>query len=174
MTTQSEYTPTTDDARVAYATEVDEIGRDYRDPQHEAAFDRWLAQYTAAKRAEWEAVQAPEKDERLVRFMAMSTVMGVPTARAVVESMRLLIQAETQARLAEQVEHHGRREFTAAYTSQSGVVCPFGFPTVVQADAQAVADEFSREDPDGPNYFVATRILPPWLPVTNTESEGKA
>ena len=65
-------------------------------------------------------------------------------------------------------EHHGQREFTAAYTSQSGVVCPFGFPTVVQATAQAVADEFSREDPDGPNYFVATRILPPWLPVTNT------
>ena len=88
-------------------------------------FDRWLAQYTAAKRAEWEA------------------------------------------------EQRGRREFTAAYTTQSGVVCPFGYPTVVQADAQAVADEFSREDPDGPNYFVATRILPPWLPVTNTESEGK-
>ena len=97
----------------------------FESPTFRENWDRWLAQYTAAKRAEWEA------------------------------------------------EQHGRRQFTAAYTTQSGVVCPFGFPTVVQADAQAVADEFSREDPDGPNYFVATRILPPWLPVTNTESEDK-
>ena len=78
-----------------------------------------------------------------------------------------------QKRAEWEAEQRGRREFTAAYTTRSGVVCPFGFPTVVQADAQAVVDEFSREDPDGPNYFVATRILPPWLPVTNTESEGK-
>ena len=80
---------------------------------------------------------------------------------------------DAQKRAEWEAEQQGRRQFTAAYTTQSGVVCPFGFPTVVQADAQAVADEFSREDPDGPNYFVATRILPPWLPVTNTESEGK-
>ena len=161
----NEYTPTTADVRVAYATEVDEIGRDYRDPQHEAAFDRWLAQYTAAKRAEWEAERVNvrhtfDSDDCVTRECdcALAEQGEVETAK----------RAEWEA------EQGGRREFTAAYTTQSGAVCPFGFPTVVQADAQAVADEFSREDPDGPNYFVATRILPPWLPVTNTESEGKA
>ena len=86
---------------------------------------------------------------------------------------RWLAAHDAQKRAEWEAEQRGRREFTAAYTTQSGVVCPFGYPTVVQADAQAVADEFSREDPDGPNYFVATRILPPWLPVTNTESEDK-
>lgn len=37
----------------------------------------------------------------------------------------------------------------------------------MKADAQAVVDEFTREDLD---YFVATCIMPPWVPVQQEEN----
>ena len=81
-----------------------------------------------------------------------------------------------RAERAEQGETEGRREFAAAYRARNGNVIPLGAETVVQDDANAVRAEFEREDPEGPAYFVATRILPPWLPVpdtTNNESEDE-
>lgn len=56
-----------------------------------------------------------------------------------------------------------RRQFAAAYTARTGIILPLGDTTAVRADAQAVVDEFTREDPEGPEYFVATRIPTPWV-----------
>lgn len=69
-----------------------------------------------------------------------------------------------------EAEQDGRRWFTPAYQSTSGNIIAFGDETVVQEHAQRYADQFAREDPEGPDYFVATRILPPWMPV---EQEGE-
>lgn len=71
-------------------------------------------------------------------------------------------------------EPEGRRQFTAAYTTQTEIVHPLGDTTAVKADAQAVADEFTREDPEGPDYFVATRIMPPWVPAKQEAAEADA
>lgn len=64
---------------------------------------------------------------------------------------------------------HGRREFTAAYTARSGAVMSISPETPVLEHAKNVVNLFHRNDPEGPDYFVATRILPPWNPV---EQEG--
>lgn len=52
-----------------------------------------------------------------------------------------------------------------AYWTRNGAIHSLGEETVIQADAEAVAEEFRREDPEGPTYFVASRVIPPWLPV---------
>ena len=67
------------------------------------------------------------------------------------------------------VQGEGRREYTAAYRAKNGNVIPLGDETVRRADAERVRDEFATEDPTGPEYFIATRVLPPWLPM---EQEG--
>lgn len=64
----SEYTPTTERVRDTWANMLFEGGasdEEIADPEwerarSEAQFDRWLAQYTAEKRAEWEAEQGWE------------------------------------------------------------------------------------------------------------------
>lgn len=50
----SDYTPTTADVRDHYAYGC---GPEHTWPESCAYFDHWLAQYTAEKRAEWEAEQ---------------------------------------------------------------------------------------------------------------------
>lgn len=59
----------------------------------------------------------------------------------------------------------GHRQFVPAYRATSGNVIAFGSETVVQEHAQRYVDQFTAEDPEGPDYFVATRILPPWVPA---------
>jgi len=51
----SDYTPTTADVRRVYCTTTDMIGYETFGAAERAEFDRWLAKYTAEKRAEWEA-----------------------------------------------------------------------------------------------------------------------
>lgn len=62
-------------------------------------------------------------------------------------------------------EPEGQRQFSAAYRARNGHVVNIGMPTAVRADAEAVVKTFRREDDEGPDYFVANRILPPWVPV---------
>lgn len=68
-------------------------------------------------------------------------------------------------------EPEGRRWFSAAYRAQNGNVIPIGGETVLAEFAQKTVDEFSREDDEGPDYFLASRILSPWVPV---KQEGAA
>src|SRR5690606_22968569 len=68
-------------------------------------------------------------------------------------------------------EAEGRRWFTPAYRALSGNIITFGDETVVQEHARRQVDQFTREYPEGPDYFVATRVLPPWAPV---EQEGES
>lgn len=164
-------------------------------------FDRWLAAHDAAKRAEWEAEQGDKPapcvmthtppfnfaqcethDETFplggaCKWHGKESVAQVLQDEAD-EQRRRAVRAEHQLEIlrAEQGEPEGRREFAAAYRARNGNVIPLGAETVVQDDANAVRAEFEREDPEGPAYFVATRILPPWLPVTDTtnnESEDE-
>lgn len=67
--------------------------------------------------------------------------------------------------LAERGEPEGRRWFSAAYRGRNGNVIPIGDENTLREFPEAVVEEFRREDPDGPEYFLASRILPPWLPV---------
>ncbi|QXE28929.1 MULTISPECIES: hypothetical protein [Microbacterium] len=62
-------------------------------------------------------------------------------------------------------EPEGRRWFSAAYRAQNGNIIPIGEETVLAEYAQKTVDKFSREDDEGPDYFLASRILPPWVPV---------
>lgn len=68
-------------------------------------------------------------------------------------------------------EPEGRRVFVAAYRARNGNVLSIGAETVVQEHAQNTVDEFSREDTDGPEYFVASRVVPPWVPVKQEGAE---
>lgn len=80
-------------------------------------------------------------------------------------TMQLLeaIEADRAGVVAEEPE--GRRWFTAAYRARNGNVIAIGLETVIAADAQATVDEFRREDDEGPEYFLASRVIPPWVPV---------
>lgn len=80
------------------------------------------------------------------------------------------IEERDRAR-AEQGEPEGRRWFSAAYRAQSGHVVPIDVPSTLQWAAERVRDEYRREDPEGPDYFLASRILPPWLPVEENRPE---
>lgn len=62
-------------------------------------------------------------------------------------------------------EPEGQVQFSGAYRARNGHVVNIGMPTTSRADAQAVVDTFHLEDDEGPSYFVAIRILPPWVPV---------
>lgn len=68
-------------------------------------------------------------------------------------------------------EPEGRRWFSAAYRAQNGNIIPIGDETVLAEYAQKTVDEFSREDDEGPNYFLASRILSPWVPVKQEGTE---
>lgn len=74
--------------------------------------------------------------------------------------------------LAEQGEPEGRRWFSAAYRGRNGNVIPIGDENTLREFPEAIVEEFRREDPDGPEYFLASRILPPWLPEENGENDG--
>ena len=71
-------------------------------------------------------------------------------------------------------EPEGRRWFSAAYRAQNGNIIPIGDETVLAEYAQKTVDEFSREDDEGPNYFLASRILSPWVPVKQEGAETDA
>lgn len=84
---------------------------------------------------------------------------------------RWLAAHDAEVRAAALAEQEGRRWFTAAYRAGNGNVIAIGGETVVQEHAQKTVDDFAREDDEGPDYFLATRISPPWMPV---EQEGES
>lgn len=172
----NEYTPTTEEVREAIS-EWAWARRMFRPELGQSdglEADRWLAAHDAEVRAEAES--DPAKDERLVRYIAMATPLGYQSALTVVQQMTLMIQAETEARRAGVVaeEPEGRRWFSAAYRAQNGNIIPIGDETVLAEYAQKTVDEFSREDDEGPNYFLASRILSPWVPVKQEGAETDA
>lgn len=69
-------------------------------------------------------------------------------------------------------EPEGRRQFTAAYRAGNGNVISLETPNKLRWAAEKTVREFAEEDPEGPDYFVATRILPPWLPVEQGETDA--
>lgn len=62
-------------------------------------------------------------------------------------------------------EPEGRRQFTAAYRARNNNVISLETPNMLREAAEKTVREFAEEDPEGPHYFVATRILSPWVPV---------
>lgn len=109
--------------------------------------------------------------EKVRAVIAAFTVMP-PNTRAVTPAQfeRWLAAHDAEVRggvVAEEPE--GRRWFSAAYRAQNGNVIPVGDETVLAEFAQKTVEEFAREDNEGPDYFLASRILPPWVPV---EQEG--
>lgn len=80
----------------------------------------------------------------------------------------LAADAEVRASVVTE-EPEGRRVFAAAYRAGNGNVIPIGGETTVREHAQKTVDDFTREDDEGRFYFVASRIVPPWVPV---EQEG--
>ena len=68
-------------------------------------------------------------------------------------------------------EPEGRRVFAAAYRAGNGNVISIGGESTVQEHAQKTVDDFTREDDEGPFYFVASRILSPWVPVKQEGAE---
>lgn len=121
------------------------------------AFDRWLAAHDAEVRAterERAALHAEEgyRLEERCDDIAKRIRSGYP--------------AEIAARpgvVAQEPE--GRRWFSAAYRAQNGNIIPIGDETVLAEYAQKTVDEFAREDDEGPDYFLASRIDMPWVPV---------
>lgn len=116
-----------------------------------------VAAHDAEKRAEWEAEQAPDKDERLVRYMAMATPLGYQSALTVVQEMTKLLTAEDLAR--SQAEQGDTWEVEVRHSADD--LCdPFNdFESCDRAKHRPY-----RRRPAGP-----------WLPVpdtTNHESEG--
>ena len=93
-----------------------------------------------------------------------STTIGITAA---LEAADALIAAGVVAE-----EPEGRRWFSAAYRAQNGNIIPIGDETVLAEYAQKTVDEFSREDDEGPNYFLASRILSPWVPVKQEGAEN--
>lgn len=81
---------------------------------------------------------------------------------------RWLAAHDAEVRVAALAEQEGRRQFTAAYRAANGNVIALDTPTAVREHASNTVAEFADEDPEGPDYFVATRILPPWMPVPDT------
>lgn len=57
----TDYTPTTEEVRGRHNANATLDGRTWR--MADAEFGRWLAQYTAEKRAEWEAARLAEQGE---------------------------------------------------------------------------------------------------------------
>lgn len=94
-----------------------------------------------------------------------STTIGITAA---LEAADALIAAGVVAE-----EPEGRRQFTAAYRADNGTVISLETPNMLREAAEKTVREFAEEDPEGPDYFVATRILPPWAPVKQEgESRG--
>lgn len=71
-------------------------------------------------------------------------------------------------------ESEGYRRFTAAYRSRSGSIFPLGVETAVRATAESAARDYRSNDPEGPEYFVATHIISPWVPVKQEGAETDA
>ena len=69
-------------------------------------------------------------------------------------------------------EPEGSRQFTAAYRARNGNVISLETPNMLREAAEKTVREFAEEDPEGPDYFVATRILPPWVPVKQEGADG--
>ncbi|WP_454113509.1 hypothetical protein [Microbacterium maritypicum] len=69
-------------------------------------------------------------------------------------------------------EPEGRRQFTAAYRATNGNVISLETPNMLREAAERTVAEFAEEDPEGPDYFVASRILPPWVPAEQEGAEG--
>lgn len=69
-------------------------------------------------------------------------------------------------------EPEGRRQFTAAYRATNGNVISLETPNMLREAAEKTVREFAEEDPEGPDYFVVMRILPPWVPVKQEGHKG--
>lgn len=78
---------------------------------------------------------------------------------------RWLAAHDAEKRAEWEAEQGTRRVFAAAYRAPNGRVISIGGETVVQEHAQKTVDEFAREDDEGPAYFLASRIVPQWVPV---------
>lgn len=87
-----------------------------------------------------------------------------PSAEIDFEVLGIVRDAEVRAGVVTE-EPEGRRWFSAAYRAQNGKIIPIGDETVLAEYAQKTVDDFSREDEEGPDYFLASRIIPPWVPV---------
>src|SRR5690606_24415273 len=68
-------------------------------------------------------------------------------------------------------EAEGRRWFTPAYRALVVNIITSGHEPVVPEHARRQVDPFTREHPEGPACFVATRVLPPLAPL---EQEGES
>lgn len=95
-----------------------------------------------------------------------STTIGITAA---LEAADALIAAGVVSE-----EPEGRRQFTAAYRATNGNVISLETPNVLREAAERTVAEFADEDTEGPDYFVATRILPPWVPVKQEGAETDA
>lgn len=100
-------------------------------------------------------------DQRVKAFLD-SEITAPVTRGLVVDLVEAL--AEVRASVVSE-EPEGRRQFTAAYRAGNGNVISLETPNKLRCAAEKTVREFAEEDPEGPDYFVATRILPPWVPV---------
>lgn len=98
---------------------------------------------------------------------------AVPDAAVDFEVLGIVRESEVRAGVVAE-EPEGRRQFTAAYRASNGNVISLETPNMLREAAERTVREFSEEDPEGPDYFVATRILPPWVPVKQEGAETDA
>lgn len=84
-------TETVAKAMYEHPQEGDEFGSAWP-PEHPQDVAWWLLMAEVALQT-----VAPEKDDRLVRYMAMATPLGYQSALTVVQEMTKLIDAETRA-----------------------------------------------------------------------------
>lgn len=87
-----------------------------------------------------------------------------PSAEIDFEVLGIVRDAEVRAGVVAE-EPEGRRQFTPAYRAGNGNVISLETPNMLRDAAEKTVREFTEEDPEGPDYFVAMRILPPWVPV---------
>lgn len=156
----AEYTPTTEEIR-ARATRSTTYPQ-FASPTLREDFDRWLDAHDAEVRA---------RAFREAAGVARNYETGYDTTAATISEALTDAAEWREVRagvVAEELE--GQRQFSAAYRARNGHVVSIGMPTAVRADAEAVVKTFRREDDEGPDYFVANRILPPWVPV---QQEGE-
>lgn len=80
---------------------IEEAAKAIADVHNAGAFEKWPQGWIKEARAAlavFEKAHAPEKDERLARYMAMATPLGYQSALTVVQEMTKLLAAEDIAR----------------------------------------------------------------------------
>lgn len=84
-------------AKAIWEESTDPGRKGYWEDESEYVADEYANQARAAL-AVFEKAHAPEKDERLARYMAMATPLGYQSALTVVQEMTKLLAAEDIAR----------------------------------------------------------------------------